>query len=150
MKKIYFLIIITAFTILACEQDDICIEETTPFLLIRFNNNDNQNEYKSVLLDSVRVIDKELYAANTTLDSLYIPLNINENFTTYEIASNGLVDEMKVNYTRTSVFIGRACGYKTIFEDFQLENTTTNWIKNIEINNNIIDNDTIAAITIFH
>lgn len=150
MRKIFFLIIITVFAILGCEKDDICIEDTTPFLVIRFNDNDDQNEYKSILLDSVKVLEKELYAANTTLDSLFIPLDINENFTTYEISTNGLVDEMKVTYSRTNVFVGRSCGYKTNFEDFKLESNSTNWIKGIEVNNNIIDNDTIAAITIFH
>lgn len=150
MRKLFFLIAITLFAISGCEKDDICIEGTTPFLVIRFNDNDDQGEYKSILIDSVKVLEKELYAANVTLDSLYIPLDINENFTTYQIYSNGLVDEMKVNYTRTAVFVGRSCGYKTNFEDFQLENNTTNWIKGIDINNTIIDNDTIAAITIFH
>ncbi|SNR33402.1 hypothetical protein SAMN06265371_101388 [Lutibacter agarilyticus] len=150
MRKLFFLIVITLVAISGCEKDDICIEGTTPFLVIRFNDSDDQSEYKSILLDSVRVIENELYAANTTLDSLYIPLDTNENFTTYEIAANGLVDEMKISYTRTAIFVGRACGYKINFEDFELESNTTNWIKGIDINNNIIDNDTIAAITIFH
>ena len=150
MKKLFFLIVITLVAISGCEKDDICIENTTPFLVIRFNDIDDIDAYKSVQLDSIRVLQKELYAANTKLDSLYIPLDVNENFTTYQIAANGLVDEMKVNYTRTAVFVGRACGYKVNFEDFQLESNTINWIKGIDINNNIIDNDTIAAITIFH
>ena len=150
MRKLFFLLVITLFAILGCEKDDICIESTTPFLVIRFNDNDDQNEYKSVLIDSIRVKENELYAANTTLDSLYIPLNTNEDFTTYEIAANGLVDEIKVNYTRKAVFVGRACGYKINFEDFELESNSINWIKGIDINNNSIDNDTIAAITIFH
>lgn len=150
MRKLFFLIVITLIAISGCEKDDICIENTTPFLLIRFNDNNNQKEYKSVLLDSVRVKENELYAANTTLDSLYIPLDTNEDFTTYEISANGLVDEMKVSYTRTAIFVGRACGYKINFEDFQLESNSINWIKGIDINNNSIDNDTIAAITIFH
>lgn len=150
MKKLLFLIIIITFTIIGCEQDDICIDDTTPFLVIRFNDNDDQNEYKSVELDSIKVKGLDLYTSNTTLDSLYIPLDINEDFTTYEISANGLDDELKVTYSRTSVFVGRACGYKINFEDFQLESSSTNWIKSIEINNNTIDNDTIAAITIFH
>jgi len=150
MKKILFLIIIIAFTIFSCEKDDICIDDTTPFLLIRFNDYDDQDEYLEVDLDSIRVENLELYTSNTALDSLYIPLDINEDFTTYEISANGLVDKMKVTYSRTNVFVGRSCGYMTIFEDFQLESSTTNWIKSIEINNNTIDNDTIAAITIFH
>jgi hypothetical protein len=150
MRKLFFLLAITLFAILGCEKDDICVESTTPFLVIRFNDIDDKNEYKRVLIDSIRVKENDLYAANTTLDSLYIPLDINEDFTTYEIAANGLVDEIKVNYTRTAIFVGRACGYKVNFEDFQLESNTINWIKGIDINNNSIDNDTIAAITIFH
>ena len=150
MRKSFLLIVLCFFAITSCEQDDICIDSTTPFLLIRFNDFDDQDEYKSVELDSVWVQDKELYLTSTTVDSLYIPLDLNEDFTSYKLASNAVVDDMNLNYSRSDIFVGRSCGYKTIFEDLELESNTDNWIKNIEINYTTIDNDTIAAITIFH
>ena len=150
MRKSIILIILSFFAITSCEQDEICIDSTTPFLLIRFNDYEDQDEYKSVLLDSVWVLDKEIYLTSETVDSVYIPLDLNEDFTSYKLAANEVVDEMDVNYTRSDIFVGRSCGYKTIFEDLQLESNTNNWIKDIEINYTTIDNDTIAAITIFH
>lgn len=150
MRKSITLIILSFFAITSCEQDDICIDSTTPFLLIRFNDFDDQDEYKSVELDSAWVQDKDLYLTSETVDSLYIPLDLNEDFTSYKLAANEVVDDMNLNYTRSDIFVGRSCGYKTIFEDLELESNTNNWIKNIEINYTTIDNDTIAAITIFH
>ena len=150
MRKSIILIILSFFAITSCEQDEICIDSTTPFLLIRFNDYEDQDEYKSVLLDSVWVLDKEIYLTSETVDSIYIPLDLNEDFTSYKLAANAVVDDMNVNYIRSDVFVGRSCGYKTIFEELSLESNTNNWIKNIEINYTTIDNDTIAAITIFH
>ncbi|MFD1292441.1 DUF6452 family protein [Lutibacter holmesii] len=150
MKKSLLLIIISLFAITSCEQDDICIDATTPFLLIRFNDYEDQDEYKSVTLDSVWAQDQDLYLTSSTVDSLYIPLDLNEDVTLYNLAANAVVDEMNLNYNRSDIFVGRSCGYKTIFEDLELESNTNNWIKNIEFNYTTIDNDTIAAITIFH
>lgn len=152
MKKSILLIVLSLFTIVSCEKDEICIDSTTPLLLIRFNDNDDKSEYKSILLDSVWIEDKDLYFSNETeeYDSIYLPFDINEDFTNYKLAAEGLIDDMNVKYTQEDVFVGRSCGYKTIFDDLELVSNTNEWIKDIEINYTTIDNDTIAAITIFH
>lgn len=150
MRKSIFIILLLLFAISSCEKDNICIDDTTPFLVMGFNDFEDQDEFKALEIDSIQVDGYENYTTNQSIDSLSIPLDLNENFTLYKIWSEGLLDSVKVTYTRNDIFVGRSCGYKTIFEDFELESNTTNWIKGIEINNNIIDNDTIAAITIFH
>lgn len=150
MKKYLFLIIVIFITITSCEKDSICIDSTTPYLIIRFKDYEDQSEYKTVSLDSVWADGKELFLENETTDSLAIQLDLNENFTLYKFTSNELEDDVTFAYTRSDVFVSRSCGYKTIFEDFQIESNTNNWIKDIEVINTIIDNDTTAAITIFH
>jgi len=150
MKKYISVILIAIIAFTSCEQDSICIDATTPSLLIRFNDIDDVDEYKSITLDTIWAADKEVYATNQTVDSIYIPLDINENFTVYNFNSDDLIDQIKLAYTRNDVYVGRACGYKIIYEDLQLESNTNNWIKNIEINYTTIDNDTTAQVTIFH
>lgn len=150
MRKSFFIIILIFFTITSCEKDNICIDNTTPFLVMTFNDYDDQNEGKILKIDSIKIDGLQTYLTNQSIDSLSIPLDLNENFTLYKIWSEGVLDSLKVVYTRNDIYVGRSCGYKTIFEDFELESNTTNWIKGIEINNNSIDNDTISAITIFH
>lgn len=150
MKKYFSLIIISIITITGCEQDSICIDATTPSLTILFYDYNNRDEIKSINLDSVWAEDKSLYLQNVSLDSLSIPLDLNENFTVYNLGANALVDEIKFDYSKKDVFVGRSCGYKTVFENLEITNNTSNWIKEIEIINTIIDNDTAAQVYIFH
>lgn len=152
MKKYSTILLLSLFTILSCEKDDICIEPTTPSLVIRFYNNEIQTELKQILLDSVWEIN--LYGIekykNIETDSIAIALDLNKNETTYILESNSVKDTITFNYNRSDIFVSRSCGYKTIFESLQIDSNTTNWIKNISINNIIIENDTAAHISIFH
>lgn len=150
MKKYIALILVLIITILSCEKDDICIDTTTPSLIIRFYDNDNQTETKQVLLDSVWANSKENIYKNQTLDSIIIPLDLTQNNTLYKLTSNSIEDEINFTYDRKDIFVSRSCGYKTIFENLQIDSNTSNWIKNININNSTIENDTAAHITIFH
>jgi hypothetical protein len=150
MKKYIIVIIMAIISFISCEQDSICIDATTPNLVIRFYDFDNRSETKSVLLDSVWAENKGLYIINESADSIAVPLDLNENLTLYNLGSNALVDQIKLNYNRKDIFVGRSCGYKTIYEDLNIESTENNWIKEIEIINTIIDNDTAAQVYIFH
>jgi len=150
MKKYITVIIIAIISLISCEQDSICIDATTPSLVIRFNDFDNRSEIKSVLLDSVWAEDKNLYLKNKSLDSIAIPLDLNNNSTLYYFGANAVVDQINLNYNRKDIFVGRSCGYKTIYEDLNIKSITNNWIKEIEIINTIINNDTAAQVIIFH
>lgn len=150
MKKYITVIIIAITTLISCEQDSICIDATTPFLVIRFYDYEDRSEIKPVLLDAVWAENKPFYLENKTLDTLAIPLDINNNFTIYNFDSDALVDQINFNYDRQDIYVGRSCGYKTIFNGLNIENSTNNWIKEIEIINTIIDNDTAAQVYIYH
>lgn len=152
MKKYITLLILSFFTILSCEKDDICIDATTPSLIFLFYDNDSQTDLKLIKLDSVWVEDNvkiEAYV-NVSLDSIAIPIDLTKNNTTYIIENNAVKDTLKFSYTRNDVFVSRSCGYKTIFDNLQIDSNTTNWIKNISINNSTIDNETSVHISIFH
>ena len=150
MKKNYIIIFIFLFTFLSCEKDDICVETTTPNLIIKFYDNDNQTVAKQITELTVWADSKDSIYINKSLDSIAIPLNLNENFTRYIIENNTIKDTIKFTYNRNDIFVSRSCGYKTIFENLQIESNTTNWIKSISINNSTIDNEKAAHIYIFH
>lgn len=154
MKK-YIFLFITFFTLFSCENDSICIDPITPYLVIRFKDYEDQSEYKKVQLDSVWADGKELFLENQSIDTLAIPLDLNNDFTLYKFAAlidedTSKIDAIKFAYSRKDIFVGRSCGFKTNFENFEIESNTNNWIKEIEVLQTIIDNDTIEAITIFH
>ncbi|WP_111708665.1 DUF6452 family protein [Lutibacter citreus] len=152
MKK-YILVIILSFTlVISCDKDDICLEDTTPNLVLKFVSFENDTIIKEITIDSIRALnsyDIESFQASS-LDSISIPLDFNENTTTYKISSNGTSDTIVFNYHRNDVFVSRSCGYITIFEDLEIESTTNHWIKGFNINNTTIDNDTISHINILH
>ncbi|AMC10341.1 hypothetical protein Lupro_03325 [Lutibacter profundi] len=150
MKKNYVLIFIFLFTFLSCEKDDICVETTTPNLIIKFYDNDDPTVIKQVTELTVWAETKDSIYINKSLDSIIIPLNLNENFTKYILENNTIKDTVKFTYNRNDIFVSRSCGYKTIFENLQIESNTTNWIKSISINNSTIDNEKATHIYIFH
>ena len=150
MKKYITLIIVSIFTISSCEKDDICVESNTPSLIIRFYDNDLQTEIKQVIGLTVWADEKDSLYVNQALDSIVIPLDLTKDNTLYKFSTNSIEDEINFTYTRSDIFVSRSCGYKTIFENLQIDSNTDNWIKNININNSTIDNETTAHITIFH
>lgn len=150
MKKYFTIIILIFLTILSCEKDDICIDDTTPNLVILFHDNETQTDLKQISNLTVWAINNDSIYINESLDSIAAPLNLNQNTTTFILANNLVNDTITFSYNRIDIFVSRSCGYKTLFDNLQIDSNTTNWIKNISINNTLIENDTAAHITIFH
>ncbi len=152
MKKNIYYILAILLIIISCEKDDFCIDDTTPSLILKFYDSENEEDVKSIVIDSVRALNMELIAnyTNKTLDSIFIPLDINKNITSYEISSGSTSDTIYFNYDLNDVFVSRSCGYKTIFKNLTIDRTTNNWIKSYNIKTTIIDNDTTAHINIYH
>lgn len=138
--------------IFSCEKDDICLENTTPNLMLKFYDFENDTLVKNTLIDSIRVLNMGLISnyTNKSFDSIRIPLDINEYKTSYQISYGNTADTIYFSYDRNDVFVSRSCGYKTIFENLAIDSTTNNWIKAYNINTTIIDNDTTAHINIYH
>ncbi len=152
MKKYLVITIIFLVTFLSCEKDDICIENTTSKLIIRFYDNDIRTELKQLDAMYVWVVDYDSISTynNVKTDSIVIPLNLNENITKYVIEKNAIKDTIEFKYFRNDIFVSRSCGYKTIFENLEINSHTLNWIKNYTIINPIIENETAAHINIYH
>ena len=174
MKKIIALLLLI-ITFGSCERDDICSGETptTPHLIIKFYNINNPDETLSV--PNLRVYgegnETNLIGSVTSKDSIILPLKTTEDITRfvlhkdYSYDDNGTPDNtnddiiggnqdiIEVIYQREEVFVSRACGYKTIFNNVEVssDDDGDNWISQILPNNPItIENETEAQVFIGH
>ncbi len=178
MKKTSILILFLSLIIFACEKDDICSEETatTPQLIVRFYDAITPEDTKPVsglFVYGINDANEAVSFKNITVgakDSIAIPLRTDVNTTKlvfhleFIIDDNGTPDDdsddfllgnpdvVDVNYTRDDVYVSRACGYKTTFGNLgaTLTADVDNWITNITIENNTIDNENAAHINIYH
>ncbi len=165
MKKLLALLLL--FTVLSnCERDDICPDSTatTPKIIIRFYDITEQTETQRVLGLLVQGVDnEEIYQAAASTDSLALPLKTYENITSfklhkeYAVDGNGDItgneDIINIEYGTEEVYVSRACGYKTIYNNVELSvvDDGDNWIELIQIENPLtVDNETSAHVKIFH
>lgn len=151
----------------ACEKDDICIEESTPHLIIRFYDVDFPDDFKKVIDIKIEIEGVDGDYINETIttltDSIAIPIKVTEDLTKFKLTvkkageDDDLVeneDVFELSYTRDDVFVSRSCGYKTLFYEttINLENDSDNWIDSIEYidsEQNIL-NENSAHVKIFH
>lgn len=174
MKKIkYFIvpILVLFITFFNCEKDDICSEttETTPSMHIAFYDINFTNEDdipKNV--DKLRVMgightDPNVLpgyeGSATNTQEVYLPLKTTENTTQYILHKSYKIDEndnvlgnpdtISISYVRKEIYVSRACGYKTIFENVVMTVTADgdNWIKLVRAEN---DNQTVEHETDIH
>ena len=169
MKKFIISGIVILTMILACESDDICIDEISPYFIIRFYDADDPVFNKKVLNIKVELggIDGFYEDDGKTIteftDSIAIPIKVTEDITKFKITVlqsdelGNLVeneDVFDLTYTRENFFVSRSCGYKTLFYDAvtHLKNDEDNWIKLIvptadPLN---IDKQDAAHVEIYH
>jgi hypothetical protein len=67
-------------------------------------------------------------------------------------ATNSNKDILEINYIPEFVYVSRACGYKSIYDnlDIDLEPDGDNWISNIDIIETTIENENTVHVRIFH
>ncbi|AWA30493.1 hypothetical protein HYN48_10555 [Flavobacterium magnum] len=183
MKKIYLLLLL-AFAFSGCEKDDICDSSTptTPRLVIEFYDFTNPALLKDVtnlkvtgtgadqaivFNDALPEDDENRYLANT--NKIMLPLKINDDTAEYTLTLNSgndvlnVSDMIRLNYTRTSEYVSRACGFKTLFRLNPDVNDDTapliingnpaanagNWIKNVEIIKSNLETENETHVKIF-
>jgi len=161
MKKYLFLLIVFLFST-SCETDTICIDETTPHLVIRFYNKDDISKFKKVTNLKVSVkntLDESVQIGSvSSIDSIALPLNVDLDLTKIYLTKNatdtsdGIENTFILNYSREEVFVSRSCGYKTIYNTINISdsNITNDWITNILVIKTEVDNENQAHLNIFH
>jgi hypothetical protein len=159
-------IFLLLFATLSCETDQICLEDITPKLVIRFYNENNPNELRSVLNLQVSIDGIEGNYENGTLttftDSIAIPLYVNQNSTKFILNLPGDItkgtednlDTITLVYLQEDIFVSRSCGYKTVFHEVQASLTVddNNWIKLLEPTSDPLEitDEKLAHVKIYH
>jgi len=177
MRKIKFFILFITLTLVSCERDDICAETTatTPRLLIGFYDAANQDDLKSVprltLYGEGLVTDPEASSDatlvfNANANAAELPLRIDtegiitisrfvlEKDSNLRIdgTGNSNIDIIEFSYTPEFVYVSRACGYKSIFSNLNVEiiDDGDNWITSREIITTTVENENTIHVRIFH
>ncbi len=161
MKKIQLLFIcLLTVAFSSCEKDDICdaTTATTPKLIIEFYDILNPTVKKNVTNLAVKEINTTTSLAFTGTSKIQIPLRTSQDLTKYSFILNSTdvaidnEDFLQFNYARQTIFVSRACGFKT---NFTLDSTTPYiktetsipdgyWIQNVVITtSNIITENEI-------
>ena len=159
--------------IIACEKDDICVDESadTPHLVIEFIDIAPPNDLKPVTnLLIVGVGNPVSYGLESTRSSVTVPLKIADLTTSFRFIKDFAVDDngtpdddsddifsgnedvIEINYTNEVIYISKACGFKNIFNDVTVNflADADNWIQNIEVITNTIENENETHVYIYH
>ena len=156
----------------SCEKDDICEETTatTPKLIIEFYDILNPTVLKNVTNLAVKEDGITNVLSFTDKSKIELPLKTNEDSTKYSFVLNAgntntsliYTDVLQFNYSRKTVFVSRACGFKTLFDlnndvslpnPYIINNTPTAsqgiWIKNITVETSNITTENETHIKIY-
>lgn len=156
MKKNILILLLLILVTSSCERDDICIDDTTPNFTIRFYDREEPTELKAISGLKVKLLDLDI-EVDTLLfssDSIQLPIRNDISITKYSVTNELSESEIKTDtitltYTEEDVFVGRACGFKSVFNNVIYQNTN-NWISTIEIVTETITDETEAHVKIFH
>ena len=166
MKKILVLLLLT-LSFSGCEKDDICVDDTTPRLVLEFYDDANPANTKNVTNLKIKgegaVGDLDL-GNFSGVSKIELPLKNTADMTKYSLILNSTSttgtnneDFLQFDYTRQNVYVSRACGYKTIYE-LNSPNGLTHtdaatpdllWIRNISIQTNNIETENEVHIKIY-
>jgi hypothetical protein len=158
-----FISAFVALSIYSCERDDICPEATvtTPKLVIEFfdaNNPENSRNVNSLL---VREIENDTAILFNSASTIAIPLKTDAIETKYifninsQSESGGLIDTLNFSYATVETYLNRACGFKVEFIDFRTRNESIeldeiNWIRDIQVRETTIDNESETHLYLFY
>ena len=165
-QRTLFAMLLVLGSIFSCEKDDICVEGDTPLLVIRFYDSLNPTEFKTV--NSLRVIGLgqdnpvDTFTDRSSIDSIAIPLRINQPETSFLIISDsatdeddmetGNIDTLTFSYDTEEVFVSRACGFVANYNDLtdSLNTGSENWIQSIQVIDSTINSQSSAHVQILH
>lgn len=155
-KEIFILLFLVLLGFSGCEKDDICAAETptTPQLVIEFYD-DASTASKAVTKLKIQEIGTNTVLGIFDSAKIKIPFKTDSDDVKYSFTLNSdkplfiNSDNLEFTYLRNSVYISRACGYKTLFtlnnnSPIKTDNVTPNdfWIKKIIVTKpNILNED---------
>ncbi|MGM1056235.1 MAG: DUF6452 family protein [Bacteroidota bacterium] len=154
----------------SCQRDDICPQSTvtTPQLRISFFDFEERDIPKPPANLRVKLSETDSILLNRVNDAdIRIPLRTNQNLIEYDFILNAAVldttgtdatgnpDRLIFTYARNEIYINRACSYKVNFIDLNVDlqpeqDADTFWIREINVAEETIENETNTHIFIYH
>ena len=163
MKQLFLLLLLSVF-FSSCEKDDICDTNTptTPKIVIEFYDVANPTTLKNVTNLGVIAPGFTSGFGFTATSKIKVPLKTFEDSSVLYFIQNGSIDpttddnldEITFNYNRKTVFVSRACGYKTLFtlnstNPISVTPDSNNWIQNVIVSQPNIENEDETHIKIY-
>ncbi|NHF61223.1 hypothetical protein FK220_017860 [Flavobacteriaceae bacterium TP-CH-4] len=161
--KLVFSIFLGILCIASCEKDDICVDGDTPLLVIRFYDKDDTTLLKTVPALEVRGLngsDTLGVIANASLDSIAIPLRVDQGGTSFIFSQNPdeedettlNMDNITFNYETRELFVSRACGFIVNYDSLSATAIIDDslWIEEIRIVTPLVENASSAHVKILH
>ncbi len=168
MRYTVFLLLPLLMVFSGCEKDDICSDttSTTPRLVIEFYDVTNLTQTKNVsnlVLKTNGVSETILFNA---VSKIYVPFDTTTDTVQFQLIQNGgdtdttndNIDSITMNYTRTTQYVSRACGYKLNFvlnptNGFSFTDATPNdgmWIQTMGISQSTITNENEVHVKLYY
>lgn len=169
MKKLIPILCIASMLVYvsSCEKDDICVDGDTPLLVIGFFDIQDTTaakdvpslRVKEVILDTVvnTITDR------SSLDSIGVPLRSDASQTIFAFINNsaddadtgeetGNIDSLTISYSTREAFVSRACGFVMNYDGLTitLPESANNWIQDISIVQQTIENSNNIHVKIFY
>lgn len=161
--RIPFIILLGILAFSACEKDDICIDNDTPLVIIRFYDQEDTTELKEVPGLVVRGIgDTGLLDTLDfeTLNPIELPLRVDANMTSFILSrrltadSEAEIDTLVFSYSPKEVFASRACGYIVNYDSLDVTvppaPEDSLWIQRITLETRSITISDTTHVKIFH
>ena len=168
MRYTVFLLLPLLMVFSGCEKDDICSDttSTTPRLVIEFYDVTNLTQTKNVsnlVLKTNGVSETILFNA---VSKIYVPFDTTTDTVQFQLIQNGgdtdttndNIDSITMNYTRTTQYVSRACGYKLNFvlnptNGFSFTDATPNdglWIQTMGLSQSTITNENEVHVKLYY
>ena len=168
MRYTVFLLLPLLMVFSGCEKDDICSDttSTTPRLVIEFYDVTNLTQTKNVsnlVLKTNGVSETILFNA---VSKIYVPFDTTTDTVQFQLIQNGgdtdttndNIDNITMNYTRTTQYVSRACGYKLNFvlnptNGFSFSDATPNdglWIQTMGVSETTITNENEVHVKLYY
>lgn len=163
MKQLSLLLVLSIF-FSSCEKDDICDANTptTPKVVIEFYDVANPSTLKNVTNLGVIAPGFTNGFEFTATSKIKVPLKTFEDTSILHFIQNGSMDptsddnldEITFNYSRKTVFVSRACGFKTLFtlnttNPITVTPDSNNWIQSVIVSQPNIENEDETHIKIY-
>ena len=163
MKQLSLLLVLSIF-FSSCEKDDICDANTptTPKVVIEFYDVANPTTLKNVTNLGVIAPGFTNGFEFTATSKIKVPLKTFEDNSILHFIQNGSMDptsddnldEITFNYSRKTVFVSRACGFKTLFalnttNPITVTPDSNNWIQSVIVSQPNIENEDETHIKIY-